>query len=105
ILHAHVGGSAELLPTDFREVQKSERVEPVRHRHHDYAVLTSELAAVVEDGIAGPGAKPTAMQPDHYGTAAVAGRAGRPDVEEQTVFTGGARTDQRVSDFRHHAAK
>src|SRR5204862_2035727 len=66
VLHPHVARLAVLLAASPGEVEKAERVEAMRDRHDNGAVLARELLSVVEDRVAGAGAEAAAVEPDHH---------------------------------------
>ena len=78
---------------DLAEIEVAKDVEPVINADDDDILLAREIRAVVGRRAVGAAGVTPAVQPDHHGPPAVI-RAGRPDVEDQTVFADFAGAEQ-----------
>ena len=77
--------------------QEAEEAQPVRHRHHDYALFGDQPGRVHDRSVAGPGGIGTAMDPDHDRKTLVGSHITRQRDGEPLAMLVPAEARQRVA--------
>ena len=84
--HADIAAVGIFLAAQLRQIEKTERVQPVIDRHQHHIMLFRQHGAVIADIAAGAAGEAAAMAPQHDRALLAVAKARRPDIQAQAIL-------------------